>query len=205
MNKHLIALASTLLITGTSTAFAASTVDLTVKGIITPNACTPSLSSGGVIDHGKMSAKDLNTDKITVLPAHSLQMAVSCDAAVLFALKGTDNRLGSGTGSYFGLGMINGTQKLGGYTLSLATPVADDEPVQVIGSFNNGTSWESWNSFETGVLLSVGTLADDSAPRPTQDLVAEVRYSGYINPTDGLDLSNEVDIDGSATLEVMYL
>ena len=36
MNKHLIAVASALLITGTAPAFAASTVDLTVKGIITP-------------------------------------------------------------------------------------------------------------------------------------------------------------------------
>ncbi|WP_122802093.1 DUF1120 domain-containing protein, partial [Pseudomonas viridiflava] len=53
MNKHLIAVASALLITGTAPAFAASTVDLTVKGIITPNACTPGLSSGGIIDHGK--------------------------------------------------------------------------------------------------------------------------------------------------------
>lgn len=209
MNKHLIALASTLLITGTAPAFAASTVDLTVKGIITPNACTPSLSSGGVIDHGKMSAKDLNATQITMLPPVELQMTVTCDAPVIFALKATDNRIGSGTGSGFGLGFINGTQKLGSYSLSLGTsanpPQADGETVQAIGSFDNGVTWERWNDFETGVFLSVATLADASTPRATQQLVTPVAYSGYINRTDGLDLSNEVNIDGSATIEVMYL
>ncbi|AUG06017.1 DUF1120 domain-containing protein [Pseudomonas sp. S09G 359] len=209
MNKHLIAVASALLITGTAPAFAASTVDLTVKGIITPNACTPGLSSGGVIDHGKMSAKDLNTDRVTPLPAVSLQMTVTCDAPVLFAIKATDNRLGSGSGSRFGLGLINGTQKLGFYSLSMGSsanpPLADGEVVQSVASFDNGTTWEKYDSFEHGLMLSVATLADVSTPRPTQELVTEVNYNGYINRTDGLDLSNEVNIDGSATLEVLYL
>lgn len=209
MNKHLIAVASALLITGTAPAFAASTVDLTVKGIITPNACTPSLSSGGVIDHGKMSAKDLNATQITLLPKVTLQMTVTCDAPVIFALKATDNRIGSGSGSGFGLGFINGTQKLGSYSLTLGAtgspPQADGETVQAIGSFDNGVTWERWNSFETGTYLSVATLADASTPRATQQLVTPVAYSGYINRTDGLDLSNEVNIDGSATIEVFYL
>ncbi|NWA32256.1 DUF1120 domain-containing protein [Pseudomonas sp. C6002] len=209
MNKHLIAVASALLITGTAPAFAASTVDLTVKGIITPNACTPSLSSGGVIDHGKMSAKDLNATQITLLPKVTLQMTVTCDAPVIFALKATDNRIGSGSGSGFGLGFINGTQKLGSYSLTLGAtgspPQADGETVQAIGSFDNGVTWERWNSFETGTYLSVATLADASTPRATQQLVTPVAYSGYINRTDGLDLSNEVNIDGSTTIEVLYL
>lgn len=209
MNKHLIAVASALLITGTAPAFAASTVDLTVKGIITPNACTPGLSSGGVIDHGKMSAKDLNTDRVTALPTASLQMTVSCDAPVLFAIKATDNRLSSGSGNFFGLGLINGTQKLGYYSLDLGSftnpPVADGEVVQSIASFDSGTTWEKYTSFEHGLMLSVATLADVTTPRPTQELVTEVNYRGFINRTDGLDLSNEVNIDGSATLEVVYL
>ncbi|WP_455827205.1 DUF1120 domain-containing protein [Pseudomonas graminis] len=209
MNKHLIAVASALLITGTAPAFAASTVDLTVQGTITPNACIPILSSGGVIEHGKMSAKDLFTDKITPLPKVTLEMTVTCDASVIFALKATDNRSGSGHASGFGLGFINGTQKLGSYTLTLGTPgsppQADGETVQAIGSFDNGATWERWNNFETGTYLSVATLADPSTPRATRQLITPVAYSGYINPTDGLDLSNEVAIDGSATIEVMYL
>lgn len=155
------------------------------------------------------TAKDLNATQITLLPKVTLQMTVTCDAPVIFALKATDNRIGSGSGSGFGLGFINGTQKLGSYSLTLGAtgspPQADGETVQAIGSFDNGVTWERWNSFETGTYLSVATLADASTPRATQQLVTPVAYSGYINRTDGLDLSNEVNIDGSATIEVLYL
>lgn len=203
MNKHLIALTGALLITGTSSVFAASTVDLTVKGIITPNACNPTLSSGGIIDHGKMSAKDLNTDKITPLPQQTLQLIVNCDAATPFALKATDNRRESGTGSYFGLGTNNG-KSLGAYSLNMIAPVADNETVQAIASFDGGTTWERYTSFEDQLMLSVSTVGD-TTPRPTAELITDIRYSGYINRTDGLDLSGQVDIDGSATIEVVYL
>jgi hypothetical protein len=204
MNKHLIALTGALLITGTTSVFAASTVDLTVKGIITPNACTPTLSSGGIIDHGKLSAKDLNPTGITQLPPQTLQLTVSCDAAISFALRATDNRMGSGSSSDFGMGFINGTEKLGAYTLNLSAPLADGQAVQSIASFDNGTTWEKYSSFEHLLMLSVATPGD-TLPRPTEQLISDVVYSGYINRADGLDLSNEVNIDGSATIEVLYL
>ena len=60
MKLTLKALATALLISASAAAMAASSVDLSVKGVITPNACTPSLSGGGVVDYGKISAKDLN-------------------------------------------------------------------------------------------------------------------------------------------------
>ena len=59
--------ASVMLVTG-ATAFAASTVDLAVKGLIVPSACTPTLSGGGIIDHGKISAKDLRPNNPTLSP-----------------------------------------------------------------------------------------------------------------------------------------
>lgn len=40
-------------------AIGASRVDLAVHGSITPSACTPSLSAGGVIDCWKIAAKRL--------------------------------------------------------------------------------------------------------------------------------------------------
>ena len=206
MNKHLIALASALLITGTAPAFAASTVDLTVKGIITPNACNPSLTGGGVIDHGKMSAKDLNTDTSTPLPVQVMQMIVTCDAPVLFALRSTDNRADSSPGdNVFGLGMINGTQSLGSYSLTMDSPLADGVVVRGIISGDNGTTWTSGTSFQKGAYLSVATATGAARPLATQQLVTNVVVNTHINRTDGLDLSNEVNIDGAATLEVMYL
>lgn len=48
-------------------------------------------------------------------------------------------------------------------------------------------------------------MNDASQPLPTKDLVADLEVQTLINRTDGMDLSNEVLIDGSATLEMRYL
>ena len=70
----------------------------------------------GVIDHGKISAKDLKPDNPTVIGNHTLILAVNCDAPIKFALHSIDNRASSSIGSNYGLGFINDTQKLGDTT-----------------------------------------------------------------------------------------
>ncbi|NWC94509.1 MULTISPECIES: DUF1120 domain-containing protein [unclassified Pseudomonas] len=206
MNKLLKTVASTLLIACAPGAFAASTVDLTVTGLITPNSCTPLLSGGGQVDHGKISAKDLNTDKMTVIGVQTLQMSVSCDAAILIGLKAIDNRAGSSSsGQGMGLGLINGDQKLGFYYLYLRNPIADTVAVQPIITEDNGRSWFNDAFWNPQFLSSVGAMSDDSQPIPVRDLTVDLEVQTVIARTDGLDLSNEVPIDGSATLEVKYL
>ncbi|AIG02813.1 Protein of uncharacterised function (DUF1120) [Pseudomonas fluorescens] len=206
MNHTLRVLATGLLLTSTSSAFAASTVDLTVKGLITPSACTPSLSSGGVIDHGKISAKDLRPDNPTLIGTHTLNLSVSCDAAIQFALHSIDNRAGSSLSSTsFGLGLINGTQKLGWYNLTLNNPVADTVAVQPIASTDAGNTWYSEKFWDPGLYMSIAAMDDSSQPLATKDLQVDLFVETVIARTDSLDLSNEVTLDGSATLEVKYL
>jgi hypothetical protein len=48
-------------------------------------------------------------------------------------------------------------------------------------------------------------MSDESQPIPMQNLTVDLEVQTVIARTDGLDLSNEVPIDGSATLEVKYL
>ncbi len=47
MKKTLNTLLVAMLLTASASTFAASSVDLTVTGIITPSACEPTLSQGG--------------------------------------------------------------------------------------------------------------------------------------------------------------
>ena len=205
MKVRLAALAASVLLLNSANTFAASSVDLTVKGLIVPSACTPSLSGRGVIDHGKISAKDLNSDRITVIGNHSLSMAVNCDAPILFALHSIDNRTGSGLATDYGLGFINDTQKLGRYSLTLRNPVTGDGTVvQTIGSYDLKT-WYQEKFWDPGMYMSVAAMDDDTQPVPVQDLNVDLEVQTIINRADGLDLSNEVNIDGSATLEVKYL
>ncbi|WP_455827203.1 DUF1120 domain-containing protein [Pseudomonas graminis] len=211
MKLTLNALATALLIGTSASALAASTVDLTVKGIITPNACTPrlGLSGSGVVDYGKISAKDLNLTAPTQLPRTTLQLTITCEGDTLFAVKGTDNRAGSNSsdGDY-GLGLINGTQKLGAYDLVLNNAVADDVAVTVLESRDNGTTWaESAN--ENLPPSSLAAFGDRSSgtwlPVPARQVITDLMVYAQIARADSLDLSDEHPIDGSATLEVKYL
>ncbi|HWT67603.1 MAG TPA: DUF1120 domain-containing protein [Pseudomonas sp.] len=208
MNKTLNILLGAMLLAGSASAFAASSVDLTVTGIITPSACTPTLSSGGTVDYGKISAKDLNPDQATWLKSQTLQLAVNCDAATLMAVEAKDNRAGSsyisGDPLLFGLGLINGTEKLGAMLIGLRSPVADGVPARTIYSYDGGSTWNTGNDLEWNTLISV---ADTStvAPIPVQSFTSDLRISPKIAPTNQLTLTNEVSIDGSVTLTVRYL
>lgn len=206
MKTLLGALTGATLLFATTTTFAASTVDLTVKGLIVPSACTPSLSSGGVIDHGKISAKDLDPDKPTIIGNHTLTMSVACEGKTLIALQSEDNRRGSSIStSDYGLGLINGTQKLGHYVLKIANPIADSVEVQSIASLNGQDNWYLEKFWDPTLYMSMADMSDTTQPVPVQELLLDLEVQTLINRTDGLDLSNEVQIDGSATLTVMYL
>ncbi|AZE76846.1 DUF1120 domain-containing protein [Pseudomonas synxantha] len=132
MNKHLVALGSVLLITCAPPAVAASSQDLTVRGVITPSACDTLITGGGVVDFGKMSAKELNADQYTPLPRQTVQLSVSCEGPTLFTLNTIDNRPGSSANHphWHGLGMTLEGEKIGGAGFNLHNPLADNLPAQ---------------------------------------------------------------------------
>lgn len=205
MKNLLSTVAASMMLLTCATSYAASTVDLTVKGLIVPSACTPSLSSGGIIDHGKISAKDLRPDNPTLIGSHSMTIAVICDGAIPFALNSIDNRADSALmDSVFGLGFINTTQKLGWYQLTLQNAVADGVQVKTIASGDGGNTWYDEKFWDPKLYMSV-TNTDGAQPIAVKELVAQLLVDTSIARTDGLDLSNEVTLDGSATLEVKYL
>ncbi|OPA93345.1 hypothetical protein BFW86_04525 [Pseudomonas fluorescens] len=207
MNIAFKTLTAALLLAGSGSAFAASSVDLTVKGLITPSACTPTLSNGGSVDYGKISAKDLNVDSETSLDSQILQLTVTCDAATLMALDADDNRAGSNHGDdafEFGLGLINGTEKLGRMALRLLTPIADGVPVRTVSSSDGGVSWAASGDLTPIELLAPAAIGVD-APIPVQVWTADLVVDSAIAPANGLTLTNEAAIDGSATITVHYL
>jgi hypothetical protein len=209
MNKRFSLLTAAVLLTGASSVFAASSTDLTVTGTITPAACIPSLGSGGIADHGKVSVQDLNPDRTTYLPEIIMQMTVNCDAATLFAIAPIDNRAGSGTSlSYFGLGLINTNEKLGHFRVIPRNVMADASNAQAILSTDGGKTWlkEGTEGF-WGVNNIWGVAAEGAATAPiaVKDLNMDLRVRTGIAATNGLTLTDEVKLDGSATLQIKYL
>ena len=79
MSKSLNTLIATLMLVTATQALAASSVDLNVRGLITPSACEISVSNGGQFDLGKLAAKDLSPNHITYLPKMSAQVSTTCE------------------------------------------------------------------------------------------------------------------------------
>ncbi len=205
--KTLNALFATLLLSGAGTAFAASSVDLTVRGLITPSACEPTLSGGGNVEIGKISAKDLKADENTFLAEQVLQLTVTCDAATLMAIEPKDNRPGSASeidDTAFGLGLVNGSEKLGFFNMVVESAIADGTDVGPIASRDGGLTWTRLMFLINNGITSVANTTT-VAPLPVQSLVADLVIAPGIAPASSLTLTEEVPIDGSATLTVKYL
>lgn len=197
------------LLASSGNAMAASSVDLAVNGTITPSACELSLANGGSFDLGKIAAKDLWPAQPTDLERQTTQLTLNCEAATLVAIESKDNRAGSSSSyedqdSTFGLGLINGTQKLGYLWATLSGPKADGTTAYGIHSMDGGLTWAWDGIFKPGGLTSV-TKGEPPTPTPVQVLTAIMRVDASIAPANSLTLNEEVPIDGSVSLTVKYL
>lgn len=211
MKNALIVLA---LLSGT--AQAASSVELTVTGLITPMACTPVLSGNGRVDFGKISQKDLNQATGTRLPLKYLTLTVSCNAAGRYALRMRDNRDGTAhvnSEIYYGLGLDKSGNKIGVYSVSFdpKQTVVDSLP-QVYGteSTTGGLAWRTSNTnpIDIGSRSLLGftdVVGSTAGPSAIQNLSSTLKLEAVINAKQNLDLSTDTPMDGSATLEVVYL
>ncbi|QJI30870.1 DUF1120 domain-containing protein [Pseudomonas sp. ADAK18] len=215
MNTPCITL-SILLLAGAQHAQAASTVDLSVKGLITPTACTPLLSSGGLIDYGKISQQDLNQDKGTRLPVKHLQVSVACNAPSRFALRMRDNRDGSAMVNseiYYGLGLDTSGNRIGLYSMTFdprQTVVDSTALIYGTESTTGGLAWRTanLNPIDIGANSYLGftdTEGSTVGPSAIQELISTVKVEAVINAKQNLDLSTDTLLDGSATMEVVYL
>lgn len=206
MDKYIPTLVASLLLANLSTAWAASNTDLNVTGLITPNACTPGLSDGGTIDHGKLAARDLNPQSSTLLPRHSMRLSVRCEGSTFFALTTVDNREGTSMSNrHHGLGMTPNDEKLGSVALGLSNPVADNTPVRTILSQDGGATWVASSYLGHTGLLAVASVDNTTQPIAVKELDADIGLSTRIARADGLTLIDEVPIDGHVTVELRYL
>ena len=214
MNPALMSLAALALLTGTT--HAASTADLAVTGLITPMACTPLLSSGGLVDFGKISRNDLNLTNGTRLPHKYLTLTVNCNAPGRFALRMRDNRDGTAhvnSEIFYGLGLDTSGNKIGVYSVSFdpkQTVVDDLAVVYGTESTTGGLAWRTanLNPIDVGSRSLLGftdVIGSTAGPSAIQTLTSTLKLEATINARQNLDLSVETPMDGSATLEVVYL
>jgi len=209
-----------LLALGSASAFADS-FDVKVTGKIKPGACTPTLAGGGTFDYGLIGVAELSPVAPTLLPVLSDSITITCDAAARVALSAQDNRAGtraftgnisffgssSPVTSHFGLGSASG-KNIGAFAFRFRTNTfqADGAAVDSIYSSTGGSTWVTSN----GVATNTGSYESWAKKGQTVPVAAKV-FTGTldvqaaINKTSNLDLSQEVNLDGLATVSLVYL
>ncbi|WP_163280800.1 DUF1120 domain-containing protein [Enterobacter cloacae] len=214
---------------GMVNAQAADNFNINVTGIISPAACEANIAGGDIIDYGTIPVSTLSVDEETVLEAKHTGFTITCDSPAKIAYRVIDNRSGTvelppGTrmnvlgisidGQWFmGLGTDRAGNKIGGWVGQLASVTTDTAAdITYIGSNDNGVTWEHTTN-QTGSLFlnnSGWPLRSVSAsgmitPLSFSKLNAMLDIQAVIAPASTLDLSQPVTLDGSVTVEMVYL
>ena len=191
--------------------------ELTLRAHFAPVACLPTLSDHGVVDYGTLYAKDLSATNETPLPTRTLRLNVSCDAPIRFGLRMKDNRDGSATGgtdeTAYGLDLDASRNKIGRFYLTIDPGEfsADSFPTLYrTDSTSNGVAWSSSTARQipmaaNSLLGFTDTTGVTTGPVSIQTLTGTMRIKTYLAPMQSLDLRDVVRINGSGTLEIVYL
>lgn len=190
----------------------AQSADLSITGKILPGACVVDLSDGGVADFGDIPSSSLQSETSTVLDAVDLTISVSCDADTLLAFEGVDN---TGDSSYvafrYGLGRTAEDEKIGSATIGLKGVSIDSRNGFATTSYDGGASWSNSVTPNPAPIPTDGmvgfndTQGVTSGPSSMKSLQGTLEVKAFIAPSSALTLTSEVRIDGSATINLMYL
>lgn len=222
-NQKLAALAFATTAALVSFGAQANSVEVKVTGTITPAACTPTLSGGGTVAYGRISPSLLSDTAYTDLPDHTIPFSITCDLPTKVGLTFVDNRSGStvsgiidnliggfsGNAHNFGLGTVN-TKNVGGYAMRFGQSyTADGVAVRAVTSIDSGTTWRGSNASDLGNKGATYILSwsdtNGGAPIAFKDLAGDLVVKTRLNKKADLDLSDDVDLDGSATIELVYM
>lgn len=208
-NKSVLAGA---LLTASASAFAA-TVDMTISGTIKPPSCTPTLNNAGILDLGQIHG--LSKTATTALPAQQITLSIVCSAPSSVGFQLVDNRSASRMGGShaYGLGLSN-ANPIGNYTLSVQSvnTMVDGAVGQMM--YKNGVTgtWlahaptaDHGLNANTPTLFHALSTIGSTSPVPVTTMMIPIDVKPTINRSSLLDMTQAIPLDGSATIEVVYL
>ncbi|MCU4369590.1 DUF1120 domain-containing protein [Acinetobacter courvalinii] len=226
------ACALTVLAVSTTSVWATESVELKVVGKIAPSACIPAIAAGGAVDYGVISAGNLSATEYNDLDVKKIDFSITCSAPAKFGIKAVSGRLGSVVSDQLespegfavapiglfggvpgvpaaGLGMTDDGAKIGGYAARLSpfTSQGDSAEVDTIISMDVGKTWVTTANpiFTASQQILSWAQTGTTVPVAMTNLAAELEVNAYLNKASELDLTKVVNLDGLATIEVVYL
>lgn len=213
MNLHKSLLAAAMASAFAPAAMAQSTGDISITGMLLPNTCTITIAGGGVYDLGQINYSTLAQTGNTMMPLVSQVTNIVCSGPSLFALTVTDNRndtLGTyaDTSRMFGIGRTAGGLPIGRFELSTQGSQAEGAASPMVQSANL-TTWTalstSWPTTNGGGAMYRGYGTTGGGVINVTNAQFNLRVQAYIHGRDELQLTADASLDGSATMEIVYL
>lgn len=223
LNKWLVTVISVSL---SLSAHAADSFGINLSGVISPAACTVDITGGSTIDYGSIPVHRLQSDKETILEKKSTGLTIMCDAPTRVAFRSMDNRSGTTftpstwltlletsvsptkDNGLLGLGVDSSVNPIGGWMVALnniSTDTAD-----TVHSIQNNRFGGLWGSVGMVYLTSSDSLIsfalpDEWTPATFRTLNGTLDIQAVLAPALTLNLSQPVRLDGSVTVEIIYL
>jgi type 1 fimbria pilin len=215
----------------TGSAWAASTASIKVTGTITPAACNVSVTNDGKFDYGNISAGTLSDTQANNLGEKTNNLQITCSSPTQLALKTLDNAHASADGSegvtqaigavdsdrLFGLGdTADGKQHLGAYTLALMYDSLTVNGTSTAGQLLSKDGGYTWINYGRKVLQTWDNTTwprepyswgepGQTSPLATTSLSMPLKVTAGIKPLGKLPSGTELKLNGSTTIELMYL
>ena len=232
MKKLLIA--TTVAMTLSAAAHAAdSTAQLKVQGVLTNDACTPTLTGGGTVDFGTFPVDTLSSTATNQLGKKDISLSISCTSPIKVAW-GIEDNVGepaqiditntgynnatvyaSGSNGLFGVGKTAGGVTIGAYSVALNRNGATADGVVskiIYGAIGGATGWTTF--YPTGSKDHVDnknryqySLLDAEGDHPIAftNAVFPMRVTLEVDKTSTLAITDETPILGQSTITLYYL
>ncbi|HDC4639295.1 TPA: DUF1120 domain-containing protein [Enterobacter cloacae] len=220
MKKIILATAIAL---STTSAFAAETAVLKVKGTLTNAACTAELGNGGIVDYGYIRLGELSNTSNNKIGQKQIPVTINCTAPTKVGFTITDNRGDSNaqlpvdiggnmnqTAKYYtyGIGLTNDGKKIGNYGMWMTGTTVDGKSVDSIAQ-NHDWSATTWK--KTGIPRSDGfqTVAFAETGTTTPMAITTANFNFVTNlviwDTTTLAITDDTPLDGQNTMTLVYL
>jgi len=194
--------------------------DLQVTGSIVPGSCSLNIPTLAV-DYGRINAMDLSPIDYTKLDKLNTAFNITCDGPTLVGLTASDNRAASrkheamvvidpalaSSLNSFGLGTNADGEKIGAYSLHVRNYSVDGGTAFRTILTGNSGGWFSANDFLRSQPQYRLTWAANTfnVPHLLTTVAGELEIEAAINNTTELAIRDDLQIDGSATLELTYI
>lgn len=183
--------------------------ELKVTGQMAVPSCEVSLDNEGVFDLGKIASSMIKPTQTSPLTTKVGIVTVDCGAETYLNFNVVDNREGTAStvnSTYFGLGNVNGTGKLGYYSIMLAGGSVDGIASNVFSAPKGSTSFTATTSVAVDKNKVSGWATSHSVQNSGKRFTGNLQLTPVLasSASMGGPITEGVTLDGSATLNFVY-